>query len=385
MASELGVNNSKKLASFKELYDKYTFTLKVKNNKGEFSKGFLSMCSIRGGQTWLTSKNCLYLFLPSDVISQWCRFQEFMNSEEELFLKDLNMFLRRQSQDAYEMASDRYMFQFGGPTRIMGILNATPDSFSDAGAFAESATAIERALEMEDYGADIIDIGGESTRPGAIPVPEATELSRVIPIIERLAPDIKIPISIDTYKSEVAEAAIQAGATIINDISGLRFDTSMLDVVLHYETPIVLMHMKGQPRDMQVQPAYDHLMDEIYGFFEQRIADLEEAGLERSRIVIDPGLGFGKKLWDNYEIVQRLPELKGLGCPLMIGPSRKSFIGKILDLPVGERLEGTSAFVIASILNGCQLVRVHDVKEILRAVQIADLLSGNVTLENPGA
>lgn len=234
---------------------------------------------------------------------------------------------------------------------------------------------------MEEEGADIIDVGGESTRPGAAPVTEADELARVIPVIEALAGEIKIPISVDTYKAPVAEAAIQAGATIINDISGLQFDPHLLEVVAHYGVPIVVMHIKGRPTDMQVNPHYDNLMDELYRFFDESIAKAEQAGIERSRIILDPGLGFGKRLWDNYEILQRLPELKGLGCPLLVGPSRKSFIGKILNLPVEERLEGTAAAVSAAVSGGCQLVRVHDVKEMLRVVQIADLICGNVVLD----
>ncbi|KAA3612391.1 MAG: dihydropteroate synthase [Calditrichaeota bacterium] len=279
------------------------------------------------------------------------------------------------------MVNDHYMFQFGGPTRVMGILNATPDSFYEQGKFSDHRKAIDKGIKMEADGADIIDIGGESTRPGAVQVDEAEELTRVIPVIEGLAADVRIPLSIDTYKSQVAEAAIQAGATIVNDISGMQFDAGMPEVIKHYNVPIVLMHIKGKPHDMQVDPTYDNMMDEIYMYFEDRISAAVEAGVERDLIIIDPGIGFGKRLWDNYEILQRLPEFRGLGCPILVGPSRKSFIGKALDLPVEERLEGTAAAVTAAVLGGSHIIRVHDIKEMLRVVQIADLIAANVLIQ----
>ncbi|KAA3662624.1 MAG: dihydropteroate synthase [Calditrichaeota bacterium] len=278
------------------------------------------------------------------------------------------------------MVNEHYMFQFGGPTRVMGILNVTPDSFYDQGQNADERAAIDSGIAMEAEGADIIDIGGESTRPGAVQVTEAEELKRVIPIIEGLASDVRIPLSIDTYKAPIAEAAIQAGATIVNDISGLQFDSGMPEVIKHYKVPIVLMHIKGRPHDMQVNPSYENLMDEIYMYFEDRIAAAVESGIDRELIIVDPGIGFGKRLWDNYELLQRLPEFRGLGCPILVGPSRKSFIGKALDLPVEERLEGTAAAVTAAVLAGSHIIRVHDVKEMLRVVQIADLIAANVLI-----
>ncbi|MCA9731471.1 MAG: dihydropteroate synthase [Deferribacteres bacterium] len=278
------------------------------------------------------------------------------------------------------MVNDHYMFQFGGPTRVMGILNVTPDSFSERENNMDERAAIDKGIAMEADGADIIDVGGESTRPGAVQVTEAEELKRVIPVIEGLASDVRIPLSIDTYKAPVAEAAIQAGATIVNDISGMQFDPGMAEVVKHYTVPIVIMHIKGRPHEMQVNPTYENLMDETYMYFEDRITAAVEAGISRELIIIDPGIGFGKRLWDNYEILQRLQEFRGLGCPVLVGPSRKSFIGKALDLPVEERLEGTAAAVTAAVLAGSHIVRVHDVKEMLRVVQIADLIAANVQI-----
>lgn len=381
MASELGVKNSPKLDDFERLAKQHAMTLKVTNRNGDLGRELLAAASLLGIRCWLARANVAYLFTNEIVLQEWSRKQYPASSDEELFVSELRAFLLRYNRNSFEMASDNYLFQFGGPTRIMGILNLTPDSFYDGGRYADAQAAIARGLQMEQEGADIIDIGGESTRPGSLPVPEDQELARVIPVISGLVNELQIPISIDTYKAPVAEAAIQAGATIVNDISGLAFDPNMIDVIKHYGVPVVLMHIKGRPHDMQVNPNYDNLMDELYWFFEDCIARAEAAGLSRDRIIVDPGLGFGKRLWDNYEILQRLPEFRGLGCPILVGPSRKSFIGKILDLPVGERLEGTAAAVAAAIAGGCHLLRVHDVKEMLRVIQITDLVFGNVVLQ----
>lgn len=259
-------------------------------------------------------------------------------------------------------------------THVMGVLNVTPDSFFDGGRYFDGDCALKRALEMVEEGADLIDVGGESTRPGADEVNASEEIKRVIPIIEKLQGKISVPISIDTRKSEVAEAAIQAGAHIVNDISSLQFDPRMVSVVVKFGVPVVVMHMTGSPKDMQKNPKYDDLIGEIYDYLDHRIQMASEAGIPREKIIVDPGIGFGKKWADNFIILRRLREFRELGCPLLIGVSRKSFIGWALDLPEDERLMGTAAAVAASVLKGVHIVRVHDVKEMVQVVRIVDCI-----------
>jgi len=260
----------------------------------------------------------------------------------------------------------------GKRTLIMGILNVTPDSFSDGGLHYGLEDAVTHALEMAEAGADIIDVGGESTRPGSEPVPLKEELRRVIPVIKAIREESDIPISIDTYKAEVAEEALLAGADMINDISALRFDEEMKDLLAKFQVPVVLMHMQGTPKTMQENPTYTDVVAEISAFFKERIATAVEAGISEDNIIIDPGIGFGKRLEHNLEIIRRLAELKSLGRPILLGTSRKSFIGQITKAPVAERLEGTIASTIIGIMNGADLVRVHDVRQVKRAVEIAD-------------
>ncbi|GBE05694.1 MAG TPA: dihydropteroate synthase [Nitrospirae bacterium] len=260
-------------------------------------------------------------------------------------------------------------------TYIMGILNATPDSFSDDGIYSDRKRAVARALEMRDEGADIIDIGGESTRPGAKKVSVKEEIRRVVPVIEELAEKIKIPISVDTYKSAVARAAISAGASMINDISGLRFDPKMPKVAADSGVPVVIMHIKGTPGNMQADTAYRSLIPEIMDYLREGINIARRAGVSEDRIIIDPGIGFGKNVGHNLEILKRLNGFTGFEKPILIGPSRKSFIGKTLgDLPVSERLEGTAAAAAIGIFNGANIIRVHDVRAMVRAAGIADAI-----------
>jgi len=261
-------------------------------------------------------------------------------------------------------------------TLIMGILNVTPDSFSDGGRFVTLDRAIERALQMQEEGADIIDIGGESTRPGAQSVSVAEEQDRILPVIEKLMPKLTIPISIDTTKASVAEAALARGARIINDISGCRFDPQMPEIAARYKAGLVLMHIKGEPRTMQDQPHYENVMNEIKTYLEKSMDIAFRAGVRRQQIVIDPGIGFGKRLQDNFQILRELRILTKLGVPILVGPSRKSMIGKVLDAPPEERLEGTLAAVSAAILNGAAIIRVHDVRANVRAAKIADAIVG---------
>jgi dihydropteroate synthase len=247
---------------------------------------------------------------------------------------------------------------------IMGVLNVTPDSFSDGNSFFTIEKAVERACEMEAEGADIIDIGGESTRPFARPVDEEEELKRVIPVIEKLSGRLKIPISIDTYKSAVAEKALAAGAEIVNDISALLFDERMAEVVAAASAGLVLMHTKARPSVMQKETEYGSIISEIFAVLRQSVTMAEAAAVSRERIVIDPGIGFGKNLTGNIEILRRLAEFKAIGCPILVGTSRKSFIGQVLKRETGERIFGTAATMAIALANGASIFRVHDVKEM---------------------
>lgn len=267
-------------------------------------------------------------------------------------------------------------------TIIMGILNVTPDSFSDGGEYFDPARAVDRALEMIEQGADIIDIGGESTRPGSEVVPLDEEIRRTIPIIEKIAARVDVPLSIDTYKAEVARQAVSVGASIVNDISGLRFDPAMAGSIAEMGVPVVIMHIKGKPKDMQVDPVYDDLIGDIKTYLRESIDTAKSAGIPDDKIIVDPGIGFGKTFDHNLEIIQRLGEFRELGKPILIGPSRKAFIGKILgDLPPAERIEGTAAAVAISIFNSANIIRVHDVKEMSRVACVADaIIRGTVSL-----
>ncbi len=262
----------------------------------------------------------------------------------------------------------------GHKTLIMGILNVTPDSFSDGGLFFDHDKAVEQANVMVAKGADIIDIGGESTRPGAEPVPLEEEIRRVIPLIKNLSQDIPVPISIDTYKSEVAERALDVGAHILNDISGLRFDPGMVKLIGRYKVPVIVMHIKGTPRNMQQNPAYADLISEVKSYLEEGVRLASQEGLETDQVIIDVGIGFGKSVGHNLELINRLDEFHDLGCPILIGPSRKSFIGKVLNLSVQDRLEGTAAAMAIAINKGAHIVRVHDCGPMKRVAQMADAI-----------
>ena len=255
----------------------------------------------------------------------------------------------------------------------MGVLNITPDSFSDGGKYFSKKLAIDHALLLIRNGADIIDIGGESTRPGSQPQTADDELERVLPVIGGIRSRHEdILISIDTYKSTVAKRAISAGADIVNDISGLVMDKSMGSVISELDVPIILMHMKGKPSDMQKNPDYVDLMKEISSFFLDQINIAKSNGIDIKNIILDPGIGFGKTVEHNFTIIKKLNQFCELGFPIMIGPSRKSFIGTTLDLPPNDRIEGTAAAVSAGIINGARIVRVHDVKEMKRVVTIIE-------------
>lgn len=261
-------------------------------------------------------------------------------------------------------------------THVMGILNVTPDSFSDGGLFWGREAAIERGVEMAAQGADIIDVGGESTRPGADPVTALEEIGRVVPVIKALVAEIDIPISIDTTKAEVAEAALDAGAGIVNDVSAMRFDPMMSEVVASAEAGLILMHMLGEPRTMQENPQYEDVVEEVRAALLGWAEEAEAAGIDPERIALDPGIGFGKNAYHNLRLVRLLGRFVEGPCPVVLGPSRKSFIGFVLDLPVDERLEGTSAVVAWAVARGVHVVRVHDVEEMVRVVRMVEAIKG---------
>ena len=286
-----------------------------------------------------------------------------------------------ESRKEFRLTWGNRSLELGKKTLIMGVLNVTPDSFSDGGHFFVREKAIEQALAMEADGADIIDIGGESTRPYAEKVSLEQELERVVPVIEELSKAVSIPISIDTYKAKVAESAINAGATIINDISALRFDPDMVSVARDSCMPVILMHMKGTPGDMQNNPVYDDLMGEIKTFFREAIDKAQANGVARDMLILDPGIGFGKSFAHNLRIIRNLKELEALGLPVLLGSSRKAFIGNILDKPAEERDIGTMATVAAGIMNGAHIVRVHNVKMAVDTVKVVDtIMAGTVDL-----
>jgi len=255
---------------------------------------------------------------------------------------------------------------------IMGILNVTPDSFSDGGKYLEKNNAINHALAMIDNGADIIDVGGESTRPFSDPVSLDEEISRVIPVIEGIRKESDVCISIDTTKSEVATAALNSGASLINDVSAMEVDPLMVDVALKFDCPIIIMHMKGNPKSMQDNPQYESLISDIKDYLQERVDFIVSKGVNSKKIVIDPGIGFGKTVENNFEIINNLNHFTKMGFPVMLGASRKSFIGISLDLPEEDRLEGSLAANIIGLQNGAKIFRVHDVAETNKAFVIAN-------------
>jgi dihydropteroate synthase len=268
----------------------------------------------------------------------------------------------------------------GDRTLVMGILNVTPDSFSDGGQYLDSEMAVARALEIEKAGADILDVGGESTRPGSEGISAQEEMRRVIPVLEKLRGHLKIPISIDTSKSEVAEAAAYQGAEIINDVTALRADPHLAEIATRRKMPLILMHMRGEPRTMQKRSFARDVMRDVSAGLRRSVAVARRAGVAKSQIVLDPGIGFGKSAQQNFELLARLPELARFGFPLLVGTSRKGFIGHVLGgAPEGERVWGTAATVAASILGGAHIVRVHDVAEMVQVARVTDAIA------NPGS
>ena len=269
------------------------------------------------------------------------------------------------------------VLECGPRTLVMGVLNVTPDSFSDGGRFLDHEAAVERGLRMAAEGADILDVGGESTRPGSDAVTEEEELDRVVPVIKRLVTEVEVPVSIDTRKPAVAAAAAEAGASIVNDVSGAR-EPGMLDAVRKAGTGLILMHMLGEPKTMQEEPRYDDVVADVKAYLGERVAAAVDAGIVRDRLAVDPGLGFGKNYEHSMALMREIDALLDLGAPLVVGPSRKSFIGEALgDEPVDRRLEGTLGAVAWMAGRGAHVVRVHDVEPTVRLLRVLDAIRTN--------
>jgi dihydropteroate synthase len=282
--------------------------------------------------------------------------------------------LKDAATNGHVLAWRRYALDLSRRTHIMGILNVTPDSFSDGGQFFDRQQAIEHGLLMAREGADIIDIGGESTRPYSEAVSAEEEMDRVIPVLQALAGEIKTPLSIDTLKAEVAQEALRCGASMINDVSALRWDPDMIRVAADAGVPVILMHMKGTPKDMQRDPSYEELVPEIYSFLEEAIKRAVDGGIRKEHIIVDPGIGFGKTFDHNLQIIRELGRFLPLGRPILLGSSRKAFIGHILHNKAHERDTGSMATIAAGILNGAHIVRVHNVRMAVETSTIVDAI-----------
>ncbi len=274
----------------------------------------------------------------------------------------------------FKLSWSGYTLDLSLRTHVMGVINVTPDSFSDGGQFFEKERAIEQGLQLGADGADLIDIGGESTRPYSKGISAEEEMNRVIPVIEALSKEITIPISIDTLKAQVAREALRSGASMVNDISALRSDPEMAAVAAEADVPIILMHMKGTPSDMQVNPTYDDVTAEIIAFLTGAIDQAVSRGIRKERIIVDPGIGFGKSFDHNLKILKELGRFQCLDMPILVGSSRKAFIGRILDKKVHERDTGTMATVAAAVMNGAHIVRVHNVKQAVETVRVIDAI-----------
>jgi len=265
----------------------------------------------------------------------------------------------------------------------MGILNVTPDSFSDGNLYFDRDKAVNHGLDLIKEGACIIDVGAESSRPGSNPIPVQEELARILPVISELRDNTDTLLSVDTTKAEVARRALDAGADIINDISSFKFDPDMLPLAAEREVPVILMHLKGNPKTMQNNPSYDNLLEEVKSFFQERIDTAVSSGIKKEKIIIDPGIGFGKNFKDNLNLIRNLRYFENLGRPILVGHSRKSFIGKIMDQPPQDRLEGSLSAAVLSVSHGAHLLRVHDVAATKKAILVADAILNEKEMGKP--
>lgn len=291
--------------------------------------------------------------------------------------------MKEETAGDFHLRWSKYELSLSERTHVMGILNVTPDSFSDGGLFLNRSRAVQRGIEMEREGADIIDVGGESTRPYAERVPVQEEMERVIPVIEALGKEVKVPVSIDTMKAEVAGEALKVGASMINDTTAFRHDPAMASLAAEAGVPVVLMHMKGSPGDMQDNPAYDDVVGEIGEFLKDALERAVRAGIRKDMVILDPGIGFGKTFDHNLEIIKELRRLCSLRRPILIGTSRKGFLGRILGNKAPERDTGSMAALAAGVLNGARIVRVHNVKMAVETVKVIDAVKrGRVSIEH---
>jgi dihydropteroate synthase len=324
---------------------------------------------------WVTesaeTENLLLSATPGHM-EELARLTESGSPDLHDFSQKLRNHLRSITKTRFTIRCRTQTLVVGEKTLVMGTINVTPDSFSDGGLYLQPEKAIDQALEMVEHGADIIDVGGESTRPGSRGVDAEEEIGRIMPVITAVSAQTDTPLSVDTRKARVAREALEAGCQIVNDVTALRSDPQMGHVVAHYGAAIVLMHMRGTPETMQRDIHYVSLMSEIIQYLEESIHLAHSAGIDTEKIIVDPGIGFGKTVDHNLVIIKRLYELRSLGRPILIGTSRKSFIGRILNADITEREEGSLASVVASILNGAHIVRVHNVRNAVRAARLAD-------------
>ena len=331
----------------------------------------------RGSVSCSVEKTDLVLIGTRKQVRRFAEKMAFQPFGLTALADDLRMLLENLSTRRWEIRTGRRTVTLGDRTLVMGILNVTPDSFSDGGRFASPEDAVACGVQMVAEGADLLDVGGESSRPGAVPVAPEEELRRTIPVIRGLSGKVNVPISIDTTKAVVAREAVDAGAEIINDISAMRFDDRMAEVMRESGAGLVFMHMRGVPGTMQQGDLhYDSLQGEIVEFFRERLKAAQAAGIPPEQVIVDPGIGFGKTGSDSLKLIRHLSEFKVLGRPILAGPSRKSFLGHEKDRGQAERTTRTAAAVTAAILNGCQIVRVHDVQEMKGAAAVADAVAG---------
>jgi dihydropteroate synthase len=327
----------------------------------------------------LMSENTTDVIISASLEQYNKLYHKLQNKQLELpkFAEEIKEVLINYDRKYKMVRIDNRDFDFNDKTYVMGILNLTPDSFSDAGRYFDVEAAVARAKKMVEEGADIIDIGAESTRPGAEYVDVQEELRRILPVVKRLVDDLEVPISIDTYKASVAEECLKIGAHIINDISGLKADHRMAEVISDYNAFCILMHTQGMPKTMQKNPQYEDLVDDLVLELKESIKIAKLAGIKEEKIILDPGIGFGKGQQHNLEIIKRLDEFRSLGYPLLIGASRKSFIGNILDVSVEDRLEGSLAVAAISAYSGAAILRVHDVLETARVLRVTDAIKNS--------
>jgi dihydropteroate synthase len=334
--------------------------------EGELADSLEALFARRGLPSARGRKTLLFSVSSAEQVEKW---GEQGPEERETLASVLETIRRFMTKDFVVPCGGRTLV-LGGAPRIMGILNVTPDSFSDGGKYFSVEAAVRRGIEMALEGADIIDVGGESTRPGSLPVPEAEEIARVVPVIRELAGGTGVLVSVDTTKAGVAREAAAAGACMINDTSALADDPGMAEAVRDTGCAVVLMHRRGTPATMQAAPSYESLFDELLDELAGRVAAAGRAGISRDRIVVDPGIGFGKRIEDNLSLHRNLPDLRNLGRPVLFGPSRKSFIGKVTGKEAGDRLFGTAAAVAIAASGGADILRVHDVKEMGEIVRV---------------